>query len=151
MMEKDYKKALAVLRKKIYFLIKYILTFSMSSTRSSLGAPGPRGAKGFQGSQGAQGDIGAQGYQGETGPQGAIVEVLNDLADVVITNPQDGQTLIYATGIGFINGQLLHTSIDFSTVGEYLGSTAANEALGPNQLYLLTGDDCLRVTGVTGP
>lgn len=123
----------------------------MSSFRASLGAPGPRGAKGYQGAQGPQGDDGVQGPIGETGPQGDVVDELNDFQDVDITNPQDGETLIYGTGTNsFINSNLLHTTIDFSTVTEYTGATAAFFALGPHQFYLLEGDDCLRVTAATG-
>lgn len=123
----------------------------MSSARASLGVPGPRGAKGYQGPQGPQGYPGVQGFQGYTGPQGDVVDELNDFQDVDITNPQDGETLIYGTGTNsFTNSFLLHTSIDFSTVTEFTGATAAFFALGPKQFYLLEGDDCLRVTASTG-
>lgn len=127
----------------------------MSSTRSSLGAPGPRGFRGTQGIQGNQGPIGDTGPQGPTGAQGANISILNDLQDVVITDPENGQTLIFATGAGsdpdvWINGRIPHTSIDLSTLPSYSGSTAANEALGIDKPYLLIGDDCLRITEATG-
>lgn len=124
----------------------------MSSLRQSLGAPGPRGPKGYQGPQGPQGPPGNTGPQGPTGPQGDLANELNDFNDVYISNPQDGETLIYGTGTNsFINSKILHTTIDFSTVTEFTGATAAAEALGPNKFYLLEGDDCLRVTSATGP
>lgn len=125
----------------------------MSSTRASLGAPGPRGYRGTQGVQGNQGPQGETGPQGVTGPQGANISILNDLEDVSITQTslENGQTLIYdATEAVWTNGLVLHTALDLTTLPTYGSTGAANEALGADKPYLLAGDDCLRITEATG-
>ena len=48
--------------------------------------------------------VGATGPTGPTGPTGGGATVLNDLTDVVITNPQDGDILVYnATTSKWVN------------------------------------------------
>lgn len=122
------------------------------SNIGGLGPPGPRGPPGIGGPRGFQGSPGAQGPVGPTGDQGANISVLNDLNDVTISEPTDGQTLVYnSTTQQWENNLILHTTIDFSGVTEHTGATAAYLALGPNQLYLIPGDDCLRITAATGP
>lgn len=119
----------------------------MSSLRASLGAPGPRGFRGVQGVQGNQGPIGETGPQGPTGAQGANISILNDLEDVTVVDPENGQTLIYATGAErWENGRIPHTSLDLSTLPTYGSTGAAESALDTDKPYLLSGDDCLRIT-----
>lgn len=123
------------------------MSTSFRNVQQTMGIPGPRGARGPQGPQGLLGANGVTGPQGPTGLQGANIDELNDLADVIITSPIDGQTIVYnADTDQWENSLILHTTIDFSGVTEYTGSTAAFMDLGADQLYLLEGDDCLRIT-----
>jgi hypothetical protein len=65
-----------------------------------LGFTGSRGEDGYVGADGAQGYTGSQGEVGYTGSAGAAV--LNDLTDVVLTSPSDGQVLKY-NGTSWVN------------------------------------------------
>lgn len=66
----------------------------------SIGSIGYTGSLGYTGSEGA-GFTGSQGAIGYTGSAGSIGTVtLNDLNDINITSPEDGQSLTYNSSSG---------------------------------------------------
>jgi len=101
------------------------------------GSAGSAGATGSTGPTGPAGDNGGLGATGATGPQGATgsVGALDDLTDVTITTPSDGQVLTYdddtstwvnedATGGGGTPGGS-DTQVQYNDDGAFGGITNA--------------------------
>jgi hypothetical protein len=93
----------------------------------NVGPPGPAGADGAPGAAGATGATGAAGPAGPTGATGpAGASTLDELSDVAITTPANGQALIRRAGT-FVNDALAQA--DITGLVSALGAKAAQTAL----------------------